>query len=65
MEMQPVLFAMCVQNYHTFKGIRLNKSDYSAHHHEQEVLLAEGIEFFLMGVEDVVIDNRFDLPWVQ
>ena len=49
-----VLFVLCMHNYdrvNPFKGFRLNKAQYSAHHVEGEVLLPDGIELVVMGTE--------------
>lgn len=47
-----------MQNYYRFKGFRLNSPDFSAFAHEKEVILAEGIEFFILDVQEVVVDKK-------
>lgn len=41
----------------------MNNNNYSAHHHENEVILMEGAPMFVVGVEEVLVDHskRHDL----
>ena len=55
---QQVLFVICLQNYKKFYGFRMNSALYSAHPQEKEVLLIEGAEMAVMGLEDFYIDNQ-------
>ena len=41
-----------------FNGFRMNSALYSAHPQEKEVLLIEGAEMAVMGLEDFYIDNQ-------
>lgn len=45
-----------MQNYRGISGFRLNNQEFSAHDHEQEFLLMEGLQVFVIKVEDVKID---------
>ena len=55
--LQSVVFAICLQNYDGFDGFRMNSALYGAHPEEQEILLCEGVEVAVLGVEDMHIDN--------
>ena len=49
-----VLFVFLIYNFHKYipyEGFRLNKNVYSAHMDEQELLIMEGAEVHVMGVE--------------
>ena len=46
----PVLFVMSMQNYFTYYAFRLNSQQYSAHHHEDEYLLMDGIAMYVIKV---------------
>jgi len=56
---QMVLFVICIHNYHGggYTGFRMNTLEYSAHPDEKEVLMMEGTEVAVMGVEQLLIDN--------
>lgn len=45
-----------IQNYRGISGFRLNHQAYSAHDHEQEFLLMEGLQVFVLKVEEATID---------
>ena len=49
---QPVLFVYSILNYYGFPGFRLNSKKYSVYPGEQEYLLMEGFEVFVLKVED-------------
>lgn len=56
-----VLFVICVHNYDSdrpFPGFMMNKSCYSAHPNEKEVILLEGIPFIIMGTDSIYVDNN-------
>ena len=59
-ELKIVLFAICVQNYWEFQGIRLNTPRYSAHPHESEYVLMEGCPMMVLGVDEVRVDGLKD-----
>ena len=67
MNLQSVLFVICLHNYHGFYGLRLNSAMYSAHPEEREILLTEGAPMFVMGVEEMYIDNfeSDDIFWAD
>lgn len=46
-----------VQNYHGYHAFRLDDEKYSAYPYEKEFLLAEGVEVYVMKVEDVTTNN--------
>ena len=50
--MRPVLFVLVVQNHRGYHGIRLDSEDCSAHNHEQQVLLIEKFEVYVIGIEE-------------
>ena len=50
-----VLFAICMQNYHNFPGVRLNTPDLSSHPQEKEAILIEGVPMFVLGVEQKMV----------
>ena len=56
--LQSVLFVMSIQNYKNYPGFRANTEDYSAYHHEKEIILMEGIRMFVMEVEEVKVDEK-------
>jgi len=43
---------MSIQNYRNYPGFRMNKEEYTAYKHEEEVVLMEGIRMFVMKVEE-------------
>ena len=49
----PVMFFVCVRNWSGFNGFRLNRAQYSAHYHEDEVLLFEGFKVYVLSIEEV------------
>jgi len=49
----PVLFFISVRNWSGFLGFRINKAQYSAHYHEEEVLLFEGFKVNVLAIEEV------------
>ena len=54
-----VLFVFFFRNYKEFGGFRLNKPEYSAFPFEEEYLLMEGIDVWVLRVdENVVIKNE-------
>jgi hypothetical protein len=65
MTRKPVLFVLSIQNHRGFHGIRLHNEDCSAHYHEQQVILIEKFEVYVMGVEekiivqDLIVDESF------
>lgn len=50
-ELVPVLFVLSIQNYRGYAGFRLNLDKYSAYANEQEVLLKEGCEVYVLKIE--------------
>ena len=54
---QMVLFVICIHNFYKYTGFRMNTLEYSAHPDEKEVLMIEGTEVAVMGVEQLLIDN--------
>ena len=57
-EKELVLFVLCLQNYNSngFKGFRLNNKLYSAHPHEQRVILIDGTELVVVKAEEVGVE---------
>ena len=55
--LQSVVFAICLHNFEGFDGFRMNSALYGAHPEEQEILLMEGVQVAVLGVEDMHIDN--------
>lgn len=51
-----VLFVICMHNYGPFAGFRLNNENYSAHPHEQQVVIMDGAPMFVVGTEEITID---------
>jgi len=49
---QPVLFVYSIRNHAGFNGFRLNSKKYSVYPGEQEYLLMEGFEVYVLKVED-------------
>ena len=60
LNLQSVVFAICLQNFDGFNGFRMNSAMYSAHPEEQETVLMEGLQVAVLGVEDMFIDNSLD-----
>jgi len=58
--MRPVIFVICLQNYNGFKGFRLNKAKYSSHHHDEELLLLDGVTMFVVNVEELVFETEVE-----
>ena len=54
---QLVLFVICIHNYFSYPGLRMNSDTFSAHPEEREVLLMEGAPVIFMGSEEFFIDN--------
>lgn len=53
-----VLFVIVIHNYHGFTGFRMNTEQYSSHHPEQEIVLAEGNKIAVLGVDEVIFDKN-------
>lgn len=53
---------MSIQNYRNYPGFRMNKEDYTAYKHEEEVVLMEGIRMFVMKVEEKTINIPTSSP---
>lgn len=47
-----------MQNYRGWSGFRLNHEDFSAHQFEEEILLREGIQMFVMKIEEYTFENK-------
>ena len=56
----PVLFFISVRNWSGFSGFRLNRAQFSAHYHEDEILLFEGFKVFVLKVEENVAAKDLD-----
>jgi len=57
---QPVLIVTSIWNYYGFFGFRLSDKRFSVYSGEQEYLLMEGFEVYVLGVEDgFKISNEF------
>ena len=54
--MLPCMFVLSVQNYNGFKYFRMNREKYSAYASEQEIILADGTQAYVIGVEQMTID---------
>ena len=54
---KPTLFVISVRNYRGFAGFRLNQPQYSAHPHEKEFLLQDGLRMFVLKVEEVAMES--------
>ena len=67
----PTLFVICCQNFvgtRGYKGFRMDSALHSAHPHEQEILLMEGIKMAVLGHDDILIDNSLttsDPFWIR
>ena len=56
-----VLFVISCRNYFSPRGVRMNNEAYTSFPVESEILLMEGCEVYIVGVEkDVVIDNKHE-----
>ena len=51
LKLRNVLFMMTVRNFKWYDGFEINRKQYSAYDNEQEIILKEGIKFFLINVE--------------
>lgn len=60
LDLHPVVFVFCMQNYYGFKGVRINLTRYSSHHFEEEVLLMDGIKMFVVGVEQITFQSEIE-----
>jgi len=49
----PVMFFVAVRNWSGFNGFRMNRPQFSAHYHEEEVLLFEGFKVFVLQIEEI------------
>lgn len=58
-----VLFVMLMHNYLPFNGFRPNKPQYSAHHVENSLVLMDGLPMFVLGVEELYVENGS--PWLK
>ena len=52
---EPVLFVIGLQNYEGFTGLKLNIHALTAYINEQEVILRDGFQFHVLGIQK--IDN--------
>ena len=50
-QLVPILFVVCMQNYDKFEGFRLNSYKYSAYPDEEEVLLPQSCQLYVLKVE--------------
>ena len=48
---RPVIFVFAIQNYFKFNGISISSEAYSSYPREQEVILQEGMDMFVLSVE--------------
>ena len=55
MSMKSVLFVLSIQNHRGFHGIHLHSENCSAHYHEQQVILIEKFEVYVMAMEEKII----------
>jgi len=53
----PVVFVISLQNYGNFSGFRANSELYSAHANEQEILLKEGAQMWVMKVDSYQVED--------
>ena len=44
-----------MENYRGYNGFRLNSTLYGAHPEENELLLPDGVQVQVMGIEEIVI----------
>lgn len=62
----PTIFIICFHNFscwYPYYGFRMNLQSYSAHHHEHEMILMDGITMLVLKIEDWQIkwdDNEHD-----
>ena len=56
-QLHSVLFVICLHNYERFNGFRMNSAMFSAHPEEREILLMEGVAMYVLGMEEMYIDN--------
>ena len=54
---QMVLFGFCILKYYGYAALRMNSGQLSTHPHEREILLCEGAQVAVLGLEDILIDN--------
>jgi len=54
---RPVLFTISVRNFYGFRGFRLNTPQFSAFPQEKEFVLMDGTQFYVLKVEETVIEN--------
>ena len=55
---QSVLFVFLIKNHNGYLGFRLTTEQYSPYHQEQEYLLMEGFDIWILDIQaDVVINN--------
>ena len=58
--MTPTLFVISFRNYNSPDGMRMNNEAYTSYPGENEILLREGCEVFVLDIEDgVEIINPF------
>ena len=54
----PTLFVICFHNFscwYPYYGYRMNQQSYSAHHHEREMILMDGITMLVLKIDDCQI----------
>ena len=56
---------MVLQNYRGWSGFRINEEDYSPHPFEEEVMLREGLQMFVLKVEEHTMDNKKKMKEMQ
>ena len=56
-DLQSVLFAICLHNWSGYNGFRMDSALYGAHPDEKEILLMEGVPVYVLGVEEMEVDN--------
>ena len=53
--MKPVLFVLSIKNYEVFHGFRLVEDKHTVHPDDQEILLMEGLQIYVLKVEEIHI----------
>ena len=61
----PVLYVLCLSNYNEAQGMLLNTSAFSAYPSESELILVEGIEVYILGIEESFEIENESSPFME
>lgn len=55
--MELVMFVISLQNYSNTAGFRVDDENYTAHFSDKEYLLKDGIQMWVLGLDEMYVEN--------